>query len=335
MSTPASPSPLVTAIIPAFNAARFVNLAVDSILAQQGPTVEVIVVDDCSSDDTAEVLAPYVAQGQVRLLRQTVNQGVAAARNRAIDEARGQFIAFLDADDLWLPGHLATALRLLDRHPDIDILMQDAAIVDLASGESRETWLGKHAPTLALLDSTDVGEGCRRIDGRFIEAVITGCFVHVQNLVARKRVFDSVRFDEAFRCNEDLDWAVRTDYIGGFKWAWVNQVSGRYHRHPDSLTAPSIAKHDRIEKICQILFQRYLQWPRLSAGDRRAIHHAARLSCIDLCYFARLRGDHAQAWHYWWEGLQHGRSRKQWLEPVKLVLEGLGLTRPKPPDMAP
>jgi glycosyltransferase involved in cell wall biosynthesis len=335
MSTPTSPSPLVTAIIPAFNAARFVHLAVDSILQQEGPSVEVIVVDDCSSDDTAEVLAPYVAQGQVRLLRQTVNQGVAAARNRAIREARGQFIAFLDADDLWLPGHLATALRLLDRHPDIDVLMQDSAIVDLATGQREGTWLGKRQAALALLDSTDLGDGCRRINGRFMASVVTGCFVHVQALVARKRVFDAVLFDEAFRCSEDLDWALRTVYEGGFTWAWVEQVSGLYHRHPESLTAPSIAKHERIEKIGLVLFKRYLQWPQLSAGDRQAIHNTMRLSCIDLCFFARLRGDRAEAWHFWWEGMQHGRSRKQWLEPFKLVLEGLRLSKPTPPDMAP
>jgi glycosyltransferase involved in cell wall biosynthesis len=103
--------PLVTAIIPSYNYGQFVTEAVDSALAQTTP-VEVIVVDDGSTDDTQERLAPY--GDRIRVIRQP-NAGLSAARNTGIREARGEWIALLDADDYWHPNktelQLACAAR--------------------------------------------------------------------------------------------------------------------------------------------------------------------------------------------------------------------------------
>ena len=97
----------VSAIIPAYNAAAFVGAAIDSALAQTHPACEIIVVDDGSSDDTSAIVARYAAP--VRLIRQA-NAGPGAARNRAAREARGDWLAMLDADDTWLPHKLERQL---------------------------------------------------------------------------------------------------------------------------------------------------------------------------------------------------------------------------------
>lgn len=107
---------LVTAIIPTFNYGRFVARAVTSVLAQTYPNLECIVVDDGSTDDTQEVLRAF--GDQIKVIRQP-NTGLSAARNRGIAEARGRYIAFLDADDWWSPVKIATQVEWLETHPGV------------------------------------------------------------------------------------------------------------------------------------------------------------------------------------------------------------------------
>lgn len=102
--------PTVSIVIPTYNAAAYIGAAVDSVLAQSFKDVEVIVVDDGSTDDTPAVMSKYGPP--VRCLRQE-NSGVAAARNRGIEESTGRYVAFLDADDTWLPDKLERQVAAL------------------------------------------------------------------------------------------------------------------------------------------------------------------------------------------------------------------------------
>ena len=104
-------APLVSIVIPAFNAEAYIGDTINSVLDQGNGLVEVIVVDDCSTDATQEVLKKF--EGKIHLLTLTQNSGPAAARNAGILRAHGTFIGFLDADDLWAPDalhHLLPAL---------------------------------------------------------------------------------------------------------------------------------------------------------------------------------------------------------------------------------
>ena len=109
-----SPTPLVSVIIPCYWQAHFLGEAIESVLAQEGVPLEIIVIDDGSPDDTLGVAERYV---QARYVRQA-NQGLSAARNRGFRESRGTYITFLDADDRLLPGALAAGLACFADHPE-------------------------------------------------------------------------------------------------------------------------------------------------------------------------------------------------------------------------
>lgn len=118
-------TPLLSVVIPTWNRAGLVCEAVESALEQLPGRVEVVVVDDCSTDGTVEVLARRFGSG-VRVLRSARRSGAGAARNLGVRMATGELIAFLDSDDIWLPGKLDAELRALELFPDAEAVMSDS-----------------------------------------------------------------------------------------------------------------------------------------------------------------------------------------------------------------
>ena len=92
---------LVSIIMPSYNTARFIKETIESVLAQTYTNWELIIVDDCSTDTTDEVVAPYLGDARIHYVKNETNSGAAVSRNRALREAKGKWIAFLDSDDLW------------------------------------------------------------------------------------------------------------------------------------------------------------------------------------------------------------------------------------------
>ena len=110
-------NPVVSVVIPTYNHSQYVADTLDSVLAQTLADIEVIVVNDGSSDDTAEILRPYADTARIRYFEQP-NAGPARARNRGLEEARGKYVAFLDDDDLWPTGKLEWQLAFLENRTD-------------------------------------------------------------------------------------------------------------------------------------------------------------------------------------------------------------------------
>lgn len=134
-------SPLISVIIPTYNRAPYLRDALESIFRQTFKDHEIIVVDDGSTDDTKQVLAPFM--DRIRYLYQE-NRGEAAARNRGIGESRGEWIAFLDSDDMWEPHALETLLRAARRNPEAALIAMRARVI-LPDGTHTERIIGKRS----------------------------------------------------------------------------------------------------------------------------------------------------------------------------------------------
>jgi glycosyltransferase involved in cell wall biosynthesis len=149
-------NPDISVIIPVFNQAQFVGEAIESALVQTRSPLEVIVVDDGSTDGTPEVLQTFAPDPRVRLIRQQ-NGGVAVARNAGAAAASGQFFAFLDADDIWLPGKLERQRERFANEPDLSLVhcgVEEFTDKDLPGCERVDGMEGSIAPELLFFNRT-------------------------------------------------------------------------------------------------------------------------------------------------------------------------------------
>jgi glycosyltransferase involved in cell wall biosynthesis len=213
-------TPQVSVIMPAHNTAAYVGEAVRSALSQTFADLEVIAIDDGSTDETGEILRHLASEdGRVRIVTNPQATGVPAARNKGIRAARGAFMALLDSDDFWLPEFLATQMAAFDRCPG----------ASLVSGNARE--LG--GPLDGRPYRAGSGEPSAVSLLAMIERENTMCIM----TVFRREVFDALNgFDEALRRNEDYDFWLRAA-IAGFGLVRTYEPYGIYRRRPDSMSA--------------------------------------------------------------------------------------------------
>ncbi|WP_415331248.1 glycosyltransferase family 2 protein [Clostridium perfringens] len=107
---------LVSIIMPSYNTAKYISETIESVQSQTYPFWELIIVDDCSTDNTDEVVKPYLLDDRIRYLKNDSNSGAAISRNRALREARGRWIAFLDSDDLWKAEKLENQIDFMEKN---------------------------------------------------------------------------------------------------------------------------------------------------------------------------------------------------------------------------
>ena len=132
-------SPLISVIMPLYNAERFVGESIENVLRQTVGDFELIVIDDASTDASAEIARAYAAKdNRIVLMHNELNSGAARTRNRALDAARGKFITFMDADDLCSPERFAKQLAFFERHPQTDICGSYYTMFGTRGGENDE-----------------------------------------------------------------------------------------------------------------------------------------------------------------------------------------------------
>jgi glycosyltransferase involved in cell wall biosynthesis len=231
-----------TVVMPAYNTARYIRQAIESALAQTVRDFELIVVDDGSTDGTAEIVEEFAQRdARVRLIRQP-NQGIGAARNTAMAHGSGCWFALLDSDDLWFPTYLAEQFAVITRRPDLAVLSANA--LNLGGPNDGRPYQNAFYPH--EIQHVSLLELIRREDAVCILSMF------------RREVVDTIGgFDTDLRSSEDYDFWLRAA-VAGFRIGFNPKPLGAYRRRTDSVSADEarmleaiVIPLERVRQICE------------------------------------------------------------------------------------
>lgn len=212
--------PLVSVIIPAFNRVDYIKETIHSVLNQNWPNIEIIVVDDGSSDGTFEILRQFSDDQKIKLLSHTnrENKGQSAALNVGLRAASGEFIAILDSDDLFAPTKLVDQVKFFEAQPSFDMVYGKGLAIDQNGNPLFYTLSENHEET---------GDPAR---------ILLDCYVAIPGgALFRRSLIEKVGFfEESFRAAQDHDMAVRLFEVG--KVGYLPEVAFHYRKHGDSIS---------------------------------------------------------------------------------------------------
>jgi len=268
--------PLVSVVITAFNCAEFLTAAIDSVLAQTYRDYEIVIVNDGSTDDTDDVVQPYLKDQRLSYYKKK-NGGASSSRNLGIQNSRGDFVAFLDGDDLWEQRKLAEQMAVFERDPRVGVVFSHIRMISTT---------GKPIPY----------ENPRCYRGFVLPHLYAYNFVPLSSSIVRRRLFDKCgMFDESLNMGMDYDLWLRLSLLTEFDYVpevligyrvgqrqlsantkarefWGTFVQKRFRDRYPSRVTPEMIRNAQFTAALT-------QFRRREASDRRAALSALIRMC--------------------------------------------------------
>lgn len=235
--------PLVSVIVPVYNGARFLRAALDSALAQTFQDFEIIVIDDGSKDSSGAIADEYAARHPAKfVVIHQANGGLVVARNAGLAVARGRYMALLDADDEWLPHHLAASIAVLEKRAEIGLVHANIQRINTDGSKT-----------------LSVKRFWNRGTDTFATVYLRREHVACSTVVARRDLIDRVgQFDEAFNrigC-EDRDLWLRCAFETEF--VFIDDVHLRYRTHDENVSG----NFEKMQRARSLLVEKFSDTPR-------------------------------------------------------------------------
>jgi len=301
--------PCVSIIIPAFNYAAFISYTLDSILNQGYQNWECIVIDDGSTDNTAEVVGGYAERDKRVIYVYQKNGGPSKARNNGLSRAKGSYIQFLDADDLLESRKLQCHARYLDNNPDVDIVYGGARYFRTEyPNERRYSLMDNDAPWMPEVSGL----------GREVqEALVEKNIMVVSAPMVRRRIIDQVGlFDKKLPPLEDWDYWARCAIKGGrFQYLDEDGTLSLIRRHPNSLSYDRIRMR-KYELRLRRKLSRILQDKSLIASNEQILSYYDGRLGVELVEAGRLFSGI-------WRLLNASYRSSSWNESLKWVYSAI------------
>jgi len=307
---PPTSLPLVSVIIPTFNRASLLLSAIESVLDQDGVSTEIVVVDDGSTDGTAEMLRPYVDRKQIVYLRRTESQGPAAARNLGIDTSRGDYICFLDSDDTLSADSLRIRLTALQHRPEVGLLFSDYDEARLENG-SRVISCRNALSAREQLQREARGH-VEEVDGHlhlfsstlFYDLLVLRRLVWTGTVMIPRHVLQEVGlFSETHRIAEDIDLWFRI--ARKHKLAYLDKSTATYLLHGDGITNNFALYYGSTVSV----LADFLASAEMPLAYKDKIERKIAAYCYDLGAHYLTQTDYAQARRYYRKALRHDRRK--------------------------
>ena len=249
----------MSVILPAYNGAEYISRAIESVLNQSCRDFELIVVDDGSTDQTRELLVPYVQAGAIQYVYQT-NAGHGAARNRGIELARGKYICFVDQDDWLEPDSLQTRLSFYELHPDLGFVFSDFRLAFAADDKSKFSYAAstlKQYSCIERIPSHCVKQrehGALVFNTQVFPELIMDCFAWIGTVMIPKEIFARVgRFPEQFKWSPDHQLLVNISRQ--YDIAYIDKSTAVYRQHAENMSLNRVKLYDEAIAIRQYFLQ--------------------------------------------------------------------------------
>lgn len=221
-------TPLVSVIIPVYNC-KYIGETLNSVRSQTYTNIEITVIDDGSTDNTPDIISSFK---DVKVVR-TENKGVASARNEGLKECRGEFIAFIDADDIWSPDKTSRQVKLLMENTEYDLIYGRFC-----------NFFQKDSKLPPMIEK-----------GRFLDSDI-GSLISLGTLIVRNDVIRKIGFfDEKLRTGEDLDWFIKMKESGSRVYFDDHEVMQR-RLHSSNLSYKGISGESNLVKLLKASLER-------------------------------------------------------------------------------
>lgn len=286
-------NPKVSVVIPTYDRAAKVQRAIESVLAQTMKDLEVVVVDDGSSDNTAEVLSAKFGD-RIRYYVQT-NQGASVARNRGAEEARGEWIAFLDSDDLWEPDKLEAQFKALEEFAECGACYTDTRLFNYPENRT----------LFQLAETNYTHQGATGVNNEVLRLLVrpggAGMVVHLSSLLARRDLIRKTEgFDPKLLYSQDSEFMFRLAMLTSF--CFVNRPLVWFDRSPVETRHVGVsAKWDKMEFFLKDSQMRLEGLMRISEGLPEYVQKTIR---------EQLRSVHS-GWVNWYlETEQYAKARQ-------------------------
>lgn len=312
----------VSVIIPTYNREHFIAKAIYSVIEQGYGNIEIIVVDDHSTDDTEIVVKRLLKDFTcIKYFKNIRRKGPSGARNTGIFKSSGQYIAFLDSDDIWLPNHLISGIEILARYPQLDFLFGNFELVDYKSQQHLYNFFDQKV-ALHSLQCVNTEHGLSVVNDNIFIALIKEIFLQFGTVICRRHVFDDISFNEDIVYGEDRDIGIRLFKESHARFAYRNDITVRIYRHDECLTRLGDSNIGLERSKCDLLlFTSYLRKYNLSRLEKSIVFKSIHDVLLEMSYYHRKSGCHFEAFLDVFRSFRFGISYRQAKEMAKTLAE--------------
>ncbi|MGP4843261.1 glycosyltransferase family 2 protein [Marinobacter sp. 1Y8] len=239
---------LISIVTPTYNREAFLGEAIQSVIDQTYEHFELIIVDDGSTDESEALVQRYVQEdSRIRYFKQH-NQGQSVARNRGVQESRGEFVCFLDSDNKWFPDKLEVSVKAFADNPSVDIVYGDNVTISETGAETSRSNMPRHS-------------------GRITGRLLADNFISMNTTMVRKHCFDKLgAFNERDRLAEDYELWLRLSTE--FRFLYIPHYFGYYRVMDDQISTDKEARFSANERIVLAFLQQFPE--ALTRKEQRA-----------------------------------------------------------------
>lgn len=293
---------LISVVIPTYNASKFIESSIQSVLNQTYKNFEIIIVDDCSSDDTLGKLLKY--RDKIHIVRHETNQGAAASRNTGVAQSRGGIVAFLDGDDKWVPEKIETFVEVFSRNKEILFGFSDFSRFEWSDGLFFAQSNSQVFPMIyeTIRDHKYFGIKYFVIPRtEMFTLLLRGYPIYPSAVVVRKKLFDLIgSWRKVLRTNEDFDFGLRSSRVT--ECIYIDKSLSMIGRHDANLT---IDVHRQMEGDISVM-DLHLTDPSYNKEELKLIKHYKGRRLCGMGYNYLHSGDNKKAVGKYREALSNG-----------------------------